>query len=87
MKVTMLDTKTGATHETADEYDPYWWAEGNGSCDCNRAIQMGVDTGKPIRICQGAHRFLIIAASDLTYSLKELNEDYPPELLEKHGIV
>jgi len=86
VKVTLLDTATGATLETGDEYDPYWWAEGNGSCDCNRAIRMGVETGKPEGICEGSHRFLIVSASDKTYSLKELNEDYPTELLRAFRI-
>ena len=38
MNITLLDTKTGDTKEIEDTYSESWWAEGNGSCDCNRAI-------------------------------------------------
>lgn len=87
MKVTLLDTKTGRRHETGDNYDPFWWAEGNGSCDCNRRLMMGEDTAKPEGYCEGCERFLIVAANDDSYSLRELNEDYPLELLKAHGVV
>jgi len=87
MKVTLLDTKTGVRLETSDDVDPFWWAEGNGSCDCNRAIMMNVNTGKPDGICEGCERFLIVAANDKSYSLLELNSDYPHELLKAHGLV
>lgn len=33
---TFLDLRTGKTAQGSDE-SVYWWTEGNGSCDCNRA--------------------------------------------------
>lgn len=86
MIVTLLDTKTGRRHETGDDFDPFWWAEGNGSCDCNRRLIMGQETTKPKEFCEGAERFLIVAASDDSYSLRELNSDYPIELLKANGV-
>ena len=42
MWLTLLDTETGERRETGEFASSYfWWAEGNGSCDCNRAIEFG----------------------------------------------
>lgn len=35
---TLLDTETGETRGASQFKGWFWWAEGNGSCDCNRAI-------------------------------------------------
>lgn len=86
MKITLLDTKTGLTKEHSDDSDAWWWYEGNGSCDCNRALYIGVyeDIPEEFTECSGCKRFLIIACDDKTYTLQELNENYPAELLKKH---
>lgn len=85
MIVTLLDTQTGKTHVTGNDYDAYWWADGNGSCDCNRALQMGVSLPESNdNLCIGSKRFLIIDSDDKAYSLAELNDNYPSELLSKH---
>lgn len=41
MKLTLLDTKTGKTKEIDSRFNDWWWAEGNGSCDCNRVNEFG----------------------------------------------
>ena len=85
MKVVILDTQTGE-RKTTDEsfdWDAYWWAEGNGSCDCNREIPfVGLDFSDCF--CKGAKRYLIVEAESKEYSLDEYNSDYPAELKEKH---
>ena len=43
MQITILDTKTGNKKVIETKFSPFWWAEGNGSCDCNRAIEMDCD--------------------------------------------
>lgn len=42
---TFKDLVTGTTHRVQDAspYDVYWWTEGNGSCDCNRAGHCGAE--------------------------------------------
>ena len=41
MKVTVLDIVTGEKENSEgtqfEDCDVYWWTEGNGACDCNRA--------------------------------------------------
>lgn len=37
LTVTLRDTVTGATATHHHPASLYWWAEGNGSCDCNRS--------------------------------------------------
>ncbi|MCP5018898.1 MAG: hypothetical protein GY938_27020 [Ketobacter sp.] len=39
-RITILDTETGKKKNIDSAFSAYWWAEGNGSCDCNRAIEM-----------------------------------------------
>lgn len=90
MKVTILDTKTGLK-EIVDGVRSFEWAENNFSCDCNRNL-WNADTGKPIGICEGSDRFIVVAAEinspdDYEYTLEELNKEYPKELLIAHGIV
>jgi hypothetical protein len=65
---------TGKTHVAEDGFSVFWWTEGNGSCDCNRAIHFeGVDDemnaqqhiDKPglephQSLCYGCKRFIAI---------------------------
>lgn len=86
MKATILDTVTGKTAVIAD-VTTYEWEDGNYSCDCNRN-PWDIDTGKPDGVCEGAHRFLVIAAEpetedDYPCTLRELNAAYPKELVRK----
>lgn len=79
--VTILDTLTGKTVKDSEEYGCYW-AEGNGSCDCNREMLFGLgsDTGS----CINCERFLIIEHNYPTYCLAEMNSDYAMELKNRH---
>jgi hypothetical protein len=88
MKPTLLDTETGERRESCSDFDDYWWAEGNGACDCNRRLLFGLSED-PSRenTCEGCHRFLIVTADKSAYSLRELNEGYPEELLRQHGLI
>lgn len=86
MKATVLDTVTGLT-VVVDGPCSWEWYCNNWSCDCNRdrwgALE---DTG----ICLGAKRFLVVAveftSEEGQYTLEELNNEYPKELLKMHGI-
>ena len=37
MVVTFIDKITGRTGKSKYPFGIWWWAEGNGSCDCNRS--------------------------------------------------
>ena len=43
MKMFIKRVSDGEVRQTDWEIGPsrYWWEEGNGSCDCNRAIAFG----------------------------------------------
>lgn len=60
--VRILDTHTGVLHTRPpgewDEFTEHWWAEGNGSCDCNRAQFCGVDRDKKVPCSTG--RFVVV---------------------------
>ena len=72
--ITFKDLVTGETTKAADwEGDVFWWTEGNGSCDCNRAIACGkeeeMDEAMPREntdledwqsFCYGCYRFIAI---------------------------
>lgn len=86
MKVTILDTQTGEKRE-CDSFDGYFWSEGNGACDCNRRIFYVFPSADcESSFCVGCNRFLIVSTDDPAYTLRELNHNYPEELLKKHGI-
>src|SRR5688572_30141470 len=92
MKCVVLDTVTGKT-ETQSGIDAWQWAENNWSCDCNR-VHDGIEMDGEDGVCFGSKRFLVIDAINETeadelrgYSLEDLNQYYPKELLQKHGII
>ena len=82
MIVTIKDLRTGET-AVQEGFGGYYWAEGNGSCDCNRELLFG--NVSEARHCIGSNRYLIIKAVDedhdeplnIPYTLEELNSDYP----------
>ncbi len=84
MKVKLLDVDTGKTVFVDEGINTFQWAENNWSCDCNRWMYFG--EGEPIG-CE-AKRFLVVEyeleEGDYECSLRELNSDYPLELLAKH---
>lgn len=83
-RLTILDTVTGMELPIDTPFDAWWWEAGNGSCDCNRAVHF-VDDDEGC-ICLGARRYLIIESDFPGTTLRELNADYPEELLQSHGI-
>lgn len=80
--VELLDTETGERRTSENQFSAFWWAEGNGSCDCNRAGYFDVE--HEAGICAGATRFLIVRASTTVYNLDELNHAYSEELRRRH---
>lgn len=72
--VTILDTATGETRRDS-QWGPWWWAYGNGSCDCNRAAVFGHEED-----C-GERRYYIVAVEgdESGYTPDEdYNHLYPP---------
>lgn len=75
MKVTLLDTKTGERRDCSEqEFGVRWWLEGNGSCDCNRALffdrgdedhgeEQRIALGLEENVCLGCRRWLIVDVS------------------------
>lgn len=93
MYPTLLDIKTGKTVTAKDsESSVFWWTEGNGSCDCNRAAEFDDDIYDEIaqqfeeNVCFGCHRIVAIDAhGDLESCSKEdvlewMNDGYPDNL-------
>jgi hypothetical protein len=71
--VTILDAVTGETRVNS-QWSPWWWAYGNGSCDCNRGLLFGNDEG-----C-GENRYYIVAVEgdESGYAMdKDYNRLYP----------
>lgn len=70
---TLFDLRTGKTAK-GDDMSVFWWTEGNGSCDCNRAHAFeGVHKGMEVEqhldkpeleewqsVCYGCKRFIAI---------------------------
>ena len=61
----------------------FWWTEGNGACDCNRAPAFGLPTAA--KYCLGAVRFPAVDVQggleglDEAEVLRRLNHDYPTQ--------
>jgi len=94
--LTILDTITKKQIVVESKFNTDWWACGNGSCDCNRSIEMGIwdeldkkqhnehpELKEWQNLCFGYKRFLIIKSDSDEYSLDGFNSDYPDELKEE----
>ena len=107
MNITVLDTVSGKKVESRDsqfnDCSVWWWTEGNGGCDCNRAIlfpEIDEEMDAKMRsdhpeieshysYCYGEKRFLIINVDLMPegYTLADFNDGYPDKLLRKFGII
>ena len=91
MFVTIKDTVTGIEENSSG--DPFYWTDGEGSCDCNRELLFCNSTNSGY--CIGAKRYLIVDFNEEDgdrkggdpYTLAELNSDYPDELLKENGLI
>ena len=75
--VTILDTVTGETRKDS-RHTPWFWAFGNGDCDCNRSLVFDPDLEE---IECGEWRYYIIAVEgdETGYVIGEdYNHGYPP---------
>ncbi len=107
LNVVLLDTKTNVRVTSAgtkfDDMDIWWWTEGNGGCDCNRAYlfadevdeEMDSDMRKQFTelkphqgYCYGEKRFLVVLVDPMPdgYSIRDFNDGYPDELIDKHAV-
>jgi|SRR5580765_7565373 len=94
MHITLLDLLTHERRDCPDypDMDVRYWSEGDGGCDCNRAVAFGGDEAYEdqrarLRLaeddCLGYNRWLIVAVhGDLEgYTTAEVlalvNQDYP----------
>lgn len=81
MKVKLLDT---LTHETrvVEGIKGFCWADGNWSCDCNRAGYFDVDSDpEDTNTCAGCERFAAVECEsegpgDEGYTLADINAGY-----------
>jgi hypothetical protein len=88
--VTLIDTKTGL-RKVKTYANAFWWAEGNGSCDCNRMTEFLTDEEcerlDDENLCS-RNRFLVIDVSGpgcRDYKdLRAYNKGYPKELLDEY---
>ena len=95
MRVTLLDVVTGERKEALDwNRSVFWWTEGSGQCDCNRALAMDHEEleneESGVSVCLGHARFLVIdvhgdlEGQDKTDILREANASYPAALVKQH---
>jgi hypothetical protein len=92
MNYIVLDTVTGKTYDT-DSYfkcgmTESWWAQGNGSCDCNRCLCVpGLDELLEEEFgdgfCYGSRRLLLLPLNGSESDYEWLNDSYPRELVNK----
>lgn len=83
---TFLDLKTGKTAK-GDEQSFFWWTEGNGSCDCNRAILFeGAEEELETLysgVCYGCRRFVAIDVEGDLNSYDYNGQDPQPRTKEE----
>lgn len=98
MKLVIRDTVTGREVTVESDASEFWWADGNGSCDCNRAsefpdidaeIDAAIRAQHPelpdhVGYCYGSRRFLIVECDDPCVDLANVNSTYPNELVSAH---
>lgn len=87
-------------HTKASDFtndDLFWWADGDGSCDCNRALCFDAEVDKELEKqhgdhCYGSTRFVVVDVIDDTGFLKdnckeqvvaEMNSEYDDKLIDE----
>ena len=84
--VSVLDTAT-SERRTSSDWPRYWWTDGNGACDCNRAMLFDDseddDDEAGCGICKGCHRYLVVATS--AGPLSDYNAGYLEDLVKRHA--
>lgn len=92
---TFFDLRTGKTAKGSDE-SFFWWTEGNGSCDCNRARAFGLDDEMEAQqhrdkpelkewqsVCYGCKRFIAIDVEGDLNSYDYEGKDPQPKTREE----
>lgn len=79
LRVTFIDRETGAMATSTEPMSEFWWTEGNGSCDCNRAYVFGVEDD--VMKCQSKRFLAVDVEGDLgemtkVEMLAAMNGDY-----------
>jgi hypothetical protein len=71
VSVTIVDTQTGERFTKTGSV--YYWTDGNGSCDCNRAKEIVFHTA-----CCGCRRYLITSVDPMPsgMNLSDFNDGY-----------
>lgn len=90
MIITFKDVKTGNIAKSDYPFGIYWWAEGNGSCNCNRQQLFGIeglDCYTDYDWDNDKQRFQAIDVEDhpdqsIAQALQEVNKD----LLEEYHL-
>lgn len=68
-KAKITDRKTGESAVTATLASEFWWREGNGSCDCNRSLELRRALGETVD-CKDAAPCYNPAFPDGRYALE-----------------
>lgn len=96
MYPTIIDVQTQERKVLADHDAPvFWWTEGNGACDCNRALAMGHEELEnkvgDQDVCLGRSRFIAVdvhgdlEGRDKADILRQLNDGYPADLVQQYA--
>lgn len=72
LTVTLRDTVTGATATHHHPASLYWWAEGNGSCDCNRSRPFLSEDEWDAKECNPGLRYVVV---DFTPDVPGMEKD------------
>jgi len=88
--VRLVDTQTNAEVVVSGIAESLW-AHGHRSCDCLRALEFVPPAERQLWMnantdthCMGKKRYLVIDTTGRHYTLHELNENYPIDLLVKY---
>ncbi|MBS1990997.1 MAG: hypothetical protein JSS83_10795 [Cyanobacteria bacterium SZAS LIN-3] len=86
-EVHYFDRRDGTRKVVAHEVKwsgPFWWAEGNGRCDCNRTLMMYNDDPDKVIECCTAHNVIVVEKivddGRVVYSEKQA-EVLPPRVV------
>lgn len=66
MRIKLKDIKTGVEVWSKMDANLFWWAEGNGSCDCNRALEFDDSVDEELAsiygegYCYGSERLIAV---------------------------
>lgn len=84
MEISLLKISTKELKTVQTDCSVWWWAEGNGGCDCNRRIEFEGKLNEDDSCSSCEYLIYDWSGEDKPTDIYYMNSYYPKELIDKY---